>query len=120
MAEGTAQQAVRYLEERLRQTGLDDARVVLFGSRATASGGPESDVDVVIVSSAFRDKGLFERARMTQDVELSAIRQFHLPFDILTMTPEEYSGDSLAAQFVRASAVPTPAPRGRTGRPRQS
>ncbi len=104
MAQDTARQAVKFLEDCLKEAGLRDLRVILFGSRALGGATDESDVDVAIVSSSFQGKDLFERARMIRDVHVRAIREFDLPFDILMFTPEEFDSDSLSARFVRAAA----------------
>ena len=106
MAQDRAIEAVKFLEDCLREAGLRDLRLILFGSRALGTATGESDVDVAIVSPSFRGKDLFERARMIRDADVRAIRRFDLPFDILMFTPEEFESDSLSAQFVRAAAAP--------------
>jgi predicted nucleotidyltransferase len=104
MAERSTAEIVKFLETGLRAAGLRDVRVVLFGSHALGAARADSDVDVAIVSSAFSDRGAFERALMTKDVELEAMERFDAPFDILTLTPEEFDGDSLAAMFIKATS----------------
>jgi predicted nucleotidyltransferase len=83
---------------------MADVRVIPFGSHARGTAEPGSDVDVAIVSASFQGKDVFERALMTKDAELDAMERFEVPFDILTLTPEELEGDSLRGQFVRAAA----------------
>jgi predicted nucleotidyltransferase len=95
---------VRYLERRVAESGLAEAKVVLFGSRARGGATEESDVDVAIVSPSFRGKDAFKRARLTQEVEIRAMRRFRLPFDIVTLTPEEYDGGSMMGEFIRATS----------------
>jgi predicted nucleotidyltransferase len=95
---------VKFLEQCLREAGLSDLQVVLFGSHALGAEADESDLDVAIVSSSFRGKDVFERARLTRDAEMRAMGRFDLPFDIVTLTPEEYEGDSLMASFIKAAA----------------
>ena len=104
MAERSTADIVKFLEMRLRAAGLSDVRVVLFGSHALGAARADSDLDVAIVSSAFSDRGAFERALMTKDAELEAMARFDAPFDILTLTPEEFDGDSLAAAFIKATS----------------
>ncbi len=104
MARDTAQEPVKFLEQCLREAGLSDLQVVLFGSHALGAEADESDLDVAIVSSSFRGKDVFERARLTRDAEMRAMGRFDLPFDIVTLTPEEYEGDSLMASFIKAAA----------------
>jgi len=105
MASDAATEAVKYLEERLRSAGLSDVRVILFGSHAAGTAREGSDIDVAIISPSFTGKGIFERARMTQDAELQAMRRFLVPFDVLTLTPEEYDSDSPTASFIKAAAA---------------
>lgn len=59
--------------------------LILFGSQATGQAGPESDVDVLVVSPAFRGKTHIGRASETW-------RCWELPHavDFLCYTPEEF------------------------------
>jgi len=101
MADGKILQAVRFLEQRLRAAGLSISKIILFGSHATGNPSPDSDVDIAIISEDFRGKDIFERAELTRDAEIEATREFLIPFDIVTLTPEELEGgSSLIAQFV--------------------
>jgi predicted nucleotidyltransferase len=93
-----------YLRQRVADSGLPEAQVILFGSRARGTASEDSDVDVAIISPAFRGKGIFERADLTKDVEISAIRKFMVSFDIVTLTPEEYDGGSMIGDFIKADA----------------
>ena len=95
---------MKYLEERVAASGLADAKVILFGSRARGTATEDSDVDVAIISPDFRGKDIFERARLTKDVEISAIDKFMVSFDIVTLTPEEYDGGSMIGDFIKSSA----------------
>ncbi len=104
MAEVRIDQVMKYLEQRVAESGLAEARIVLFGSYARGTATEESDVDVAIISPSFRGKGLFERAQLTKDAEISAIRRFMIPFDIVTLTPEEYDGGSMIGEFIKSAA----------------
>ena len=106
MAESKAVRAAKFVEQALKGAGLDDARVILFGSHATGIARPDSDVDIPIISPAFRGKDIFERAQMTKDAELRAMQEFGLPFDVVTLTPEEFDADSSMAAFIKASSAP--------------
>jgi predicted nucleotidyltransferase len=103
VAEIRVEEIANFLKQRLAKSGLAEARVVIFGSRASGAAREDSDVDVAIRSSAFRGKNLFERAHLTTDAEISAIEKFDLPFDIMTLTPEEYEGGRMIGDFIRAS-----------------
>jgi predicted nucleotidyltransferase len=103
VAEVGIEEIAKFLKQHLAESGLAEARIVLFGSRARGDAREDSDVDVAIISPAFRGKDLFERAHLTTDVEISALRKFDLPFDIVTLTPEEYEGGRMIGDFIRAS-----------------
>jgi predicted nucleotidyltransferase len=60
-------------------------RVVLFGSRARGTARPDSDVDLLVVVPTS-----LSRAERGAQVRL-ALRDFHVGFDIIVLTPEEWS-----------------------------
>lgn len=102
MDQSTAIEAVRFLGERLSQEAVRISQLILFGSHARGAANEESDVDVLVVSEDFRDKDIFERARLIGVAERATIRRFQVPLDIILMTPEEFnSGVSLLAQAAR-------------------
>ena len=106
MAESKAIEAIGFMRERLRETGLNIEKIVLFGSQANGEATAESDIDIIVVSEDFRNKDIFKRARLTKEAEISTIRKFMIPFDILTMTPEEFgSEDSLLADYARQGKI---------------
>jgi predicted nucleotidyltransferase len=82
---------INFLKEELQQKGVELRGIALFGSQLTGSSNPESDIDLIIVSDIFQNKNIFERSDITMDVEIKALRKFHLPMDILKMTDEEYN-----------------------------
>jgi predicted nucleotidyltransferase len=90
MAENKVINAIKFFKKSLKETGLKVSRVILFGSQAKGKATKESDVDIVIISDAFKGKDIFERAQLTKDAEIKTIKKFLIPLDILTMTPEEW------------------------------
>ena len=64
---------------------LLDAEVYLFGSYAEGTHTLESDVDIVVVSSAFEGLSLPERAALVR-----AYLPHHMSFDIIALTPGEF------------------------------
>ncbi len=63
----------------------DPSMLFLFGSRARGNAGPESDIDLIVVSSRFRDTRFVRRMgeflnRIWPDV----------PVDAFCYTPEEF------------------------------
>ncbi len=60
-------------------------RVILFGSNARGQAGPDSDVDLLVVMPV---KG----SKREKIVEIrTALREFHVPKDILVSRPEEFA-----------------------------
>ena len=101
MAEIRVGEVLRFLKQRVHESRLAQARVLVFGSYARGRATPDSDMDVAIISPDFKGKDIFERARMTREIEFDAMREFQLPFDFVTLTPEEFEGESMIGDFIR-------------------
>ena len=65
-----------------------DAIVLLFGSRARGNHLATSDIDLIVVSKAFRGVGFLERP--VQLLKLLYREGVEAPLDILCYTPEEF------------------------------
>ena len=64
---------------------FDPERIILLGSHARGTPGPDSDVDLLVVmpvSGSKREKQL--------EIRL-ALRQFQVPKDIIVTTPEDFA-----------------------------
>ena len=106
MDRNTVTDAIRFLEQRLINSGLNISKIILFGSQARDQANEDSDIDIVIISEDFEDKDIFERCEMTKDAEIMTIREFMIPIDIITMTPDEFDSESsLIAGFARNGKV---------------
>ena len=106
MAQTKTLNAIRFLHKCIEDNGVRVSRIVLFGSHATGNASEESDIDIVIISHDFLGKSIFERAVMTGKAERLAIRKFMVPFDIITMTPEEFdNGDSIIADYAKQGKI---------------
>jgi predicted nucleotidyltransferase len=90
MAKRKVIEAIRFFESSLMDSGLNISKIILFGSQAKGNQTKESDIDLVIISDDFKDKDIFERANITKDAEIKTIKKFLIPFDIVTLTPEEF------------------------------
>jgi len=102
----TVTDAIRFLEQRLINSGLNISKIILFGSQAREQANEDSDIDIVIISEDFEDKEIFERCEMTKDAEIMTIREFMIPIDIITMTPDEFDSESsIIAGFARNGKV---------------
>ncbi|MBI5886249.1 MAG: nucleotidyltransferase domain-containing protein [Deltaproteobacteria bacterium] len=102
MVENRIIEAINFMEKRLEKNGVNVSRIILFGSHATGAATAESDVDIIIVSADFEGKDMLERARMTKEAEISAIRKFMVSFDIITKTDAELANeDSLISEYAK-------------------
>jgi len=61
-------------------------RVLVFGSRATGTAVPDSDIDVIIVADSFRNIPFFRRM-----AHILGIARFPKHVDYLCYTPEEFA-----------------------------
>ncbi|MEK7398929.1 MAG: nucleotidyltransferase domain-containing protein [Candidatus Poribacteria bacterium] len=106
MDKDTVINAIRFLEQRLIKSGLNVSKIILFGSHAREQANEESDVDIIIISEDFQDKDIFERCEMTKEAEVMTIREFLIPIDIITMTPQEFEDEtSLIAVYAKNGMV---------------
>ena len=94
------------MKDDLQQTGLNVEKIIIFGSQVVGNYKFDSDIDVAIISNDFKNKNIFERARLTKDAEIKTIRKFVIPLDIVTMTPEELAdGKSLLSDYAKTGEV---------------
>lgn len=100
MAKRKVKAAVKFLEQCLREGGITPSKIILFGSQAKGKATKKSDIDVLIVSEAFRNKNILERAAMTKDAEIRTLKKFMIPLDIVTLTPDE-NNTSLIAVYAK-------------------
>ena len=106
MVKGKVTEAIRFFEKCLKEKGLHVSKIILFGSQVKGKTTEENDVDILIVSEDFRNKDIFERAKLTKDAEIKTITKFMVPLDIVTLTSEEFeSGKSLIAEYARKGKV---------------
>ncbi len=102
MAESEIMTAVKFLKKCLIDNGLSISKLILFGSQSKGKVTEESDVDVIIISSDFKNKNIFQRAELTKKAEIMTIKKFLIPFDIITMTPEEFKfGKNITAAYAK-------------------
>jgi predicted nucleotidyltransferase len=58
-------------------------QIILFGSHARGDAGPDSDVDLLVVTPITGSK------RETQVAMRVALHDFRVPYDIIVVTPDE-------------------------------
>jgi len=78
MHKRTVKKVIRFLEQCIRENGINVSQIILFGSHAIGNATSESDIDVVVVSGDFRRKNIFKRVDMMGDAEIRTIREFHV------------------------------------------
>ena len=106
MAKNSVIKAISFMKDRLKESGLNISKIVIFGSQARGNAKEESDVDVIIVSDDFSNKNIFKRAELTKDAEILTIRKFMIPFDIITLTTEELENDeSLISGYAKGGRI---------------
>lgn len=102
MVKSSVIEALSFMNNCLKESGLHITKIILFGSYAKGQDTLDSDIDIVIVSKDFKDKDIFERARLTKDAEIMAIKKYMIPLDIITLTPEELEDEnSLIAGYAK-------------------
>jgi predicted nucleotidyltransferase len=86
----------------LQNRGIRPQRIVLYGSQARGTAHEGSDIDVVVISPDFADKGFWERINLMSD----ALYAVYAPIEAVAMTPEEWdSGTSMLVEFARHGEV---------------
>lgn len=102
MAKSKVIEIITFLQKCLIESGLNLSKIILFGSQVRGKASRDSDIDVIVVSEDFRDKDIFERAKLTKDAEIATIKKFVVPLDIITLTAEELESEtSLAAGYAK-------------------
>ena len=105
MYKNNIEKAIKFLEQCLKENGLNISKIILFGSQATET-TDNSDVDILIISDDFKNKDIFERARLTKDAEIKTIRKFMVPLDIITLTSEEFENETTpVAEFAKSGKI---------------
>jgi len=106
MVKKSTLKAVTFMKERLLQTGVNVQKIIVFGSQVNGNVNADSDIDIMVISSDFKNKDIFKRARLTKDAEIMTIKKFLIPLDIVTLTPEELAdGTSLLSDYARTGEV---------------
>jgi predicted nucleotidyltransferase len=83
------------LERLLKERGITINKIILFGSFIKGGFDKESDIDIIIVSKDFRDKGIFERIEKTTGIGRELVKRFKVPFDLIYYSDEEWEKRNL-------------------------
>lgn len=95
MDKATIDEVIIFLKQSLIQYGIHVDSIALFGSALTGNMNKDSDIDLIIISSDFRNLDLFERAKMTMKPETDTLKKFKIPMDIINLSPEEYNESNI-------------------------
>ena len=89
-------------EKALKLENVNAAKIILFGSYASGNYRSDSDIDLVVISDDFEDKGYWQRI----DILSSAVYKVFKPIEAIAMTQQEWqSGNSMIAGYARDGEV---------------
>jgi len=69
-------------------------KIVLFGSYSKGNFNLDSDIDLAIISSDFKGKSLFEKAKLTGNLDWELVRKTNMSFDILYYSEDEWNNSN--------------------------
>jgi len=95
MDKATVEEVIAYLRQSLIKYGVHVDSIALFGSALNGNMDKDSDIDLIIISSDFKDLDLFERAKLTMKPETDTIKKYKVPMDVINLSPEEYNESNL-------------------------
>ncbi len=102
MDKKTVLEIISSFRKAIESKGIKTNKLILFGSYATGRYREDSDIDVVVISQDFNDKGYWERI----DILSSAIYQVFQPIEAVAMTPEEWErGKSMIVDYAKGGEV---------------
>ena len=78
------EETLRKMVERIVKRFAPD-KIILFGSHATGTSGPDSDLDLLVVMTPNGTK-----ASQELDI-LKALRSYRMPKDVIVTTPEDFA-----------------------------
>jgi len=94
------------LSKVLQEKGINVNKIVIFGSLVRGEFSEDSDIDVIIVSSDFRDKSIFERVKLTTGIGRELVKRVKKPFDLIYYSDEEWEkGSSLTINAAKDEGV---------------
>jgi predicted nucleotidyltransferase len=87
---------VKQFKKALESSNIQVERLILFGSYAAGTAREDSDIDLIVISPSFGDKGYWERI----DILSEAIYTVFAPIEASAFTPEEWAaGNSLLVAY---------------------
>lgn len=104
MDKAAINEIIQYLKELLIENGLNLDSIALFGSALRGEMHEDSDIDLIIISTDFSNKDIFERSEMTMKPEIDTFKKFKVSMDIINLSPEEYD-DSKVKKYYHSRIV---------------
>jgi uncharacterized protein len=95
MDKATIDEVIDFLKQSLIKNGVHVDSIALFGSALKGNMDKDSDLDLIIISSDFRNLDVFERAMMTMKPETDTLKKYKIPMDVINLSPEEYNVSNL-------------------------
>lgn len=93
---------ISHFKKILEVKGIKVNKVILYGSWLKGNQREDSDIDLVVISEDFKDKGYWERIDILSD----AIYELFEPIEAVAMTPEEWEkGDSVIVDYARDGEI---------------
>ena len=81
---------VLILRNLFKKKGIALGKIVIFGSFTKGLRNENNDIDIIIVSTDFRDKSLFERVELTTGINRELVRKMKKPVDTIFYSDEEW------------------------------
>ena len=102
MDQGALLTVIKQFERTLIDKGIAIDRIVLFGSHATGTQRPDSDIDLVVVSDTFRDMDYWQRLHLLAE----AIGDVFQPIEATGLTVDEWDRQEVSvARYARDGKV---------------
>jgi uncharacterized protein len=106
MVEDRIHEIVLFFEEKLKASGLNIKKVVLFGSAYRGEMTKDSDIDIAIISDDFIGKTVSERARLAGDAFWETTSKFKIALDVIKLTSSEYENETrMIASYIKEGKV---------------
>lgn len=98
MGQNAVMNTLEQFRKALEALDIQVDKLILFGSHAIGKAHEESDIDTIVISSSFVDKGYWERI----DILSQAIYTVFAPIDAVAFTPDEWeSNRSLLTDYAK-------------------
>ena len=102
MGQDKVLETVKKFKKALQSLNIQVDQLIMFGSHAEGTAREDSDIDLVVISSSFSDKGYWERINILTD----AIYQVFAPIEASAFTPDEWnSKKSLISDYAKNGIV---------------